>query len=494
MRPAVRNVALNLGGLVLPMGVALVAMPLLVREAGAERLGFLGLAWALIGYFALLDLGLSRVVTRRIAMADGIGRLAGEVRVLERLCVQLFVAVAAVSAVLAIVVPATAIVGRSADPAVVDEARIALLILWATLPLTVVTGLLRGALEGLQRFGRVNLLRAFFGAWSFAAPVAILAWSHALGPLTLAIAVGRALSLVAHAAWAFRALHEREAALAAGHGPTAGGAPAAPGPRIVDLFREGGWLTVSNVVGPMMVTFDRFAIAAIVSLAAASWYFVPQEVALRMLVVPGAIATTIFPMLARVDPARGDRRRIAHGALIAVAATCLPLCAVIGALADPLLSAWMGPAFAANSAPVAACLAVGLFANCCAQVPFAWIQAAGRSDVTGKLHLVQLPVYALLLVALTMRLGIVGAAIAWSLRATADAVLLYVASARLFPDDDLRPVLTPIALGIALLVLIGTTPLLPDATWRRWTAWALLFSCALIAAILARGLHRTIRG
>ena len=199
MRIAVRNVALNLGGQLLPMMVALIAMPLLARHAGADRLGFLGLAWALIGYFALLDLGLSRVVTRRVAVADGRGTLAGEIRILKRLCLQLFVAVAAISAVLALVVPAGTIVGKAADPVVVDEARIALLILWATLPLTVVTGLLRGALEGLQQFGRANLLRAFFGAWSFAAPLAMLAYSNALGPLTLAIAIGRVLSLVAHA-------------------------------------------------------------------------------------------------------------------------------------------------------------------------------------------------------------------------------------------------------------------------------------------------------
>ena len=54
-------------------------------------------------------------------------------------------------------------------------------------------------------------------------------------------------------------------------------------------------------------------------------------------------------------------------------------CALLAAFAQPLLAAWMGPQFAVSAGPVAAIIAVGLFANCCAQAPFAWIQAAGRS-------------------------------------------------------------------------------------------------------------------
>lgn len=478
-RPAVRNAAFNLGGQALPMVVALVAMPVLVAEAGTERLGFLGLAWALIGYFALLDLGLSRVVTRRVAVADAAGTLAVEIGILKRLCVQLFVAVAAISAVLAMVVPASAVIGRDAGPALEAEAGIALLILWATLPLTVVTGLLRGALEGLQSFGRVNVLRAFFGTWSFAAPLCVLPWSHELAALTAAIAAGRVLSLVAHGHWAFDALAARQR-----QRPAHAAAPTRA--HLTAMFREGGWLTVSNVVGPMMVTFDRFVIAALVSLAAASYYFVPQEISLRLLIVPSAIAATIFPMLARSGAGVGHQARIADGALSAVVATCLPLCAVIATFADPLLTAWMGEAFAQSSARVATLLAVGLFANCCAQVPFAWIQAAGRSDITGKLHLLQLPVYAVLLVALTMRFGIEGAAVAWSVRASADALLLFVASRSLVPEVPIAALVGPVLAGCALLIAIASS--------ARPIAFASLFACCVLSCVLLRRLHRSLRG
>jgi len=78
MRRAARNFGLNLVGLTVPMGVAVIALPRIAAAVGDSRLGFLGLTWALIGYFGLFDFGLSRVVTRRVAIAQGRGLLSHE--------------------------------------------------------------------------------------------------------------------------------------------------------------------------------------------------------------------------------------------------------------------------------------------------------------------------------------------------------------------------------------------------------------------------------
>ncbi len=52
------NVSWNLVGTVLPMLVAVVAIPPLIRELGAAKFGVLTLAWMVVGYFSLFDLGL----------------------------------------------------------------------------------------------------------------------------------------------------------------------------------------------------------------------------------------------------------------------------------------------------------------------------------------------------------------------------------------------------------------------------------------------------
>jgi len=52
-----RNTVLNLVGQCAPLLVAIFAIPLLIRGLGTDRFGVLTLAWVVIGYFSLFDLG-----------------------------------------------------------------------------------------------------------------------------------------------------------------------------------------------------------------------------------------------------------------------------------------------------------------------------------------------------------------------------------------------------------------------------------------------------
>ena len=142
---------------------------------------------------------------------------------------------------------------------------------------------------------------------------------------------------------------------------------------------------------------------------------------------------------------------------------------------------------------MAALLAVGLFANCCAQAPFAWIQAAGRADVTGKLHLLQLPIYALLLLMLTWRFGIGGAALAWSVRALADCALLFLASTRLFPDVALARVLRTIAIGVTALALLAANRFVADGLLHGTVLVLSVALCFVLSLAMAMRLHANVR-
>ena len=68
----VRNTVLNLVGLVVPLAVGFVTIPMVVRALGNARFGILALVWVVFGYFGLFDLGLGRTTTRYVA--DCLGR------------------------------------------------------------------------------------------------------------------------------------------------------------------------------------------------------------------------------------------------------------------------------------------------------------------------------------------------------------------------------------------------------------------------------------
>src|SRR5258708_9530063 len=68
-----RNVIWNLVGSGAPMIVAVFCIPILIRGLGTARFGVLTLAWALIGYASLFDLGLGRALTQLVAKKLGAG-------------------------------------------------------------------------------------------------------------------------------------------------------------------------------------------------------------------------------------------------------------------------------------------------------------------------------------------------------------------------------------------------------------------------------------
>ena len=70
----IRNTAFNLAGQGVPLIAALVAIPWLIHGLGADRFGVLTLAWAAIGYFSLVDLGLGRALTHAVATRLGSDR------------------------------------------------------------------------------------------------------------------------------------------------------------------------------------------------------------------------------------------------------------------------------------------------------------------------------------------------------------------------------------------------------------------------------------
>src|SRR5215472_13720195 len=69
-----RNTTWSIAGLVLPMAAGLVAVPPLVRLLGVDRFGLLSLAWLVIGYFSLFDLGMGRALTKLVAHELGANR------------------------------------------------------------------------------------------------------------------------------------------------------------------------------------------------------------------------------------------------------------------------------------------------------------------------------------------------------------------------------------------------------------------------------------
>ena len=236
----------------------------------------------------------------------------------------------------------------------------------------------------------------------------------------------------------------------------------------------GVWIMVSAVVGPLMTITDRFIIGAVAGALAVAAYTIPAQIASRTMIVPYAIMQVLFPQLAGLS-AQDGRRRAGH-ALVAMGTIFAPVVICLICLAEPLLHAWLGDNLDPRSIRIGQILMVGWWANALAQVPYGLIQARGNSRFTGLMHIVELPMYGLMLYGLWIVLGLSGMAVAFTVRVFLDCAIL-LCRARLLDQWIIKRLTGPALLVAASLLL---APLLQDWATAIVGAGAL---CAALAAI-----------
>ncbi len=198
-----------------------------------------------------------------------------------------------------------------------------------------------------------------------------------------------------------------------------------------DTFKRliffGGWITVSNIISPVMVYFDRFIVSNVMGAASVAFYTIPSEAVSRLGILPAALSRAIFPKLSNLKDRNDIEGQIALSYKLASAA-CLPIVIAAIILAPQIIYFWMGEAYVDNCVPILRILLIGFFFNSIAQIPFASIQSAGKAKTTALLHCSEIMPYLLLLYFMIDHFGIIGAAFAWSVRMIIDCIILIVLS------------------------------------------------------------------
>jgi O-antigen/teichoic acid export membrane protein len=417
-----KNTLINLIGQVLPFLAGIITIPMLINGLGIERFGILTLAWMFIGYFSLFDLGLGRALTQIIANRLGeeeATKLSG--LVCTALAVMAIVGVIG-SVIVGLLSPLLiAKVFKMPDP-LRPETLLAFYFLAASIPIVILSSGFVGILTAYQRFDLINAVRIPLGLATFIFPLLVLPFSNSIASITLVLALSRLASCVAQYRLCLRVMPalRREKHFM----PEA----------LKSLFSFGGWMTVSNIIGPLMVYLDRFVIGAVISVTAVAYYATPHEIVTKIGIVPGALVATLFPAFAATNKNDTDRTiQLLSKSIAATFILIFPIVLVIATFSQEGLMLWLGKDFAINSAPVLQWLAAGVLINCLAQVIFALIQGRGRPDLTAKYHLLELLFYLPLLWWALKQYGIVGASVAWTFRVTCDGFLLLWATQRLIP-------------------------------------------------------------
>ena len=417
-----RNTLLNFAGQIFPLIIGVVTIPFIIKGLGTERFGILSLIWVVIGYFSLFDMGLGRATTKFVSELLGkkeIGRLPTVVW--TSLLFNTLLGIIGGVVLAAITSPLVEHI-FNIPPSLLGETKATFYILSLCVPIVVITLGLRGVLEGLQRFDLVNAVKAPSSALIFLIPALVVPLGFGLQEIVVLLLIFRLGSALAYFLFCIKSI------------PALKYSFSIEKKLLLSLLSFGGWVAVSNGIAPIVVYLDRFLIGAILTMDAVSYYTAPYEIVTRMWILPLSLVIALFPVFSSFKKTKEEETGNIYAQSVKYLFLLMgPLLLIIAIFAKDILQLWLGPDFGQRSTLVLQILCLGVFINSLAHVPFTFIQGMGRPDLTAKFHLLEMPVFAGAAWILIHKFGITGAAWAWTLRVTIDALLLFGASFRQLP-------------------------------------------------------------
>ncbi len=414
----VRNTVLNFFGLVIPLAVGFITIPMVVRALGNDRFGILALVWVVFGYFGLFDLGLGRTTTRYIA--DALGRNEPEklpgtlwTTVILQTGIGLFAAVLSYLA-------APLIVRRvlNIPEGFIDETILTLRLVGWSLPVMFVSSSFRGVLEAAQRFDLVNAVKVPVNVLFYVLPLAGVAMGLKLPGIVILLVASRVAALVAWGAMSLRVM------------PPLRTRPVLHGRLVRPLFSFSGWLGLSSILYAVTSSMDRLVIGSLITVEAVTYYSAPYEAINRVGVVPGSLSMVLFPAFSYLDAGgKTDRAEtlFARSMKFLLLSTG-PIFLLLMFFSGDFLRLWLGGDFAAKSGLVVQVLAAGFLVNTIIAVPNNYLQGIGRVDIAPKYQAFELIAFTAMTWAGARFWGIKGVAVASAARLVAFTLFLLAAS------------------------------------------------------------------
>ena len=458
--------------------MVIITVPIVVHALGTQSYGLYVLATLLLGYTAFLDLGLTPAVVRSLATHH----LAGDDSALEALigtALTLLLGLGLIGGIIiALLTPQLSQHWLRVPQRLQSDAAFVLYLSAVGFALNMCLTVFGAIPQGLQRLDLFAMRSLVLTTVTGVAQITIvmlgggLRW---LAGVTVAINVA---SLVIFVLVARRLL---------------------PGVSLLPRFNQwasrellsfGALRFVNQLAGQVVFQLDRLIVAALVSIAAVTFYSVPLSIAQRFVIVQAIFATAFFPAASELH-ALADRARLRAAYLASmklVLAMVVPMAILVATFSHPLLKAWLGNAFADASAGILAVLAIAYGLAQVMGVPTLAADATGHVRWSAGFAIVSAAINLSLTIILVPRLGAIGAAYALLINAaTQGPVFVYIVQRRFVQVPLLAmlraAVIRPVLAG---LVLLGYAALVVPRVHRLLTVLlALLIGGALYLGLTA---------
>lgn len=465
-----RNGIFNSSTWVINLVIQLLMIPFLVRRLGMDGFGIYSLLVSIIGYSVVVDLGLGQGVIKFVAEM----KARGDVQALSRsvsaaLWVQMLLGGAGMT--LLIVFSRRLLLLLKIPPVAMAAAQTGLYLCAVAFFFTMISGTFMSVLMGLQRYDltsrttivtnlamNAGIVFTLLAGGRFKQVVAVTAAFAIINCLIFFILMKKSIPTLA-LSLTFNFVHFKK------------------------LFGFSSYIFISRISSSFLSNILPFMISFFLGPAAVPFYAVPLRLLNGAMGFLNTAVAVIFPFASEIS-IEANRERI-NSILIQgsrlVAAISIPVNLAMAAFARPILTVWMGNAFADRAAPILSLLGLVSMLGSLTMIPNLMTMGLGYARIIGIFSLLILVFYLIFVPLGLMVFGVYGAG--W-------AVLLALAPGLLLVVWELKKIFTlPFwhyareVLGFHLLPVLLTIVYL--VFWRAWLPGAGIWLLALPAFYLA---------
>lgn len=412
-RSIAKNTVYNLLGYGVPIVAALIFIPLLINGLGEEKFGLLNIAWMIIGYFSFFDFGIGKGLTKIVSEKIGLNQ-TDQIPVLFWTSLVLMLLVSLVIAFLLLFFVPYFVCLFNVSQNLQQETINTFYVLCLSIPIVSTTAGLRGVLEAYLKFGTINVVRIVLGLLTFLGPIVCLLFTNSLLWIVVLLVIIRVLIWL----WYLQ--------LCIKTNPLIKSKGVLDFKSIKPIIKFSAWISLVNVIGPVILYSDRFIIGILISATAISFYAVSYEVVSKLLLISGALVGVLFPVFsASYFSNPEESKKIFLRGIKFIFLIIYPIVFLMVVFAFEGMGIWLGEKFAENSALALQLLAVGILFNSISSIPNNFFQGTGQPRIPALINLIELPFYLLAMWLTIKHWGIQGAAITYMIAAATDALIMY---------------------------------------------------------------------
>jgi O-antigen/teichoic acid export membrane protein len=278
-----RDVVWSLLGGGIPALAGLIAIPLLVRLLSVDQFALVSLLLSLNLFFFVYDVGLTRTM-HFFAPQKAYLSLNGAASLLTSCLFAGFLIGLVVSLVIYWASPSLVLSWLNVNSDLMSESILAFQITAFGIIPALLIHVLKGSMEGRQRFRAANFGKIISGVSLFLFPVLTAFYSKSLVMLAEAILVSRLVSFLVYLRLALHAVSFKSIKIS------------------IDitskLIKYTFWAAISGFFSTLFVYGDRFIVAGYIDASSLAIYITSQDVLIRYLILPWSISVVLVPYFA----------------------------------------------------------------------------------------------------------------------------------------------------------------------------------------------------